>query len=79
MSRGFFNGLLILLTSKGEFRIDRHPVQKQAKGFVPRLERQIQKVKAGEPTPRQDNLQNPAGSKTTAEWIADQPKASGGH
>ena len=76
---------LVLLTSKGEFRIDAHPVQKQPFQDLPklRLMRNVNKAGAGSDKPV---LANPQGSKTKAEWVAwkqrqeeQQAKASAAH
>ncbi|MBI2807684.1 MAG: HEAT repeat domain-containing protein [Planctomycetes bacterium] len=60
---------LVMLTSKGEFRIDVHPVQKQPfqERLKLRLQQQDQQKRAGaEPS----KLANPRGTKTTAQWVA---------
>ncbi|MBI1829910.1 MAG: HEAT repeat domain-containing protein [Planctomycetes bacterium] len=60
---------LVLLTSKGEFRIDRHPVQKQ-QVMPPRnpVEKAInvRYDNAGQPV----NVTKVQGTKTKAEWVA---------
>jgi HEAT repeats len=60
---------LVVLTSQGELRIDRHPVQKQPLQFAPKLMKGEAKAVRDREDVR-DNLRNPAGSKTTAEWVA---------
>src|SRR5204863_9451969 len=59
---------LVKLTSKGESRIETHPVQKQPFQLAPKfgLMEQFTKHAADDPA----KLANPAGSKTKDQWIA---------
>lgn len=62
---------LVLLTSQGDFRIDRRPEQKQPLPFRPKLgTRELTKRVDNDDRPVK--FANPHGSKTTAEWIARQ-------
>ncbi len=61
---------LIVLNARGEFRIDRHPVQKQpanSKITSRVLEKSIEKKNTGE-----KESANPLGTMTKKEWIAKQ-------
>lgn len=61
---------MVMLTSKGEFRIDKRPEQKQAIGFSPNLRTAKELTKQADDS--RPALANPAGSRSRAEWIARQ-------